>query len=308
MAADDLPKVLGLLDVKFISTTSIKDTSLAMHCFLPGLKSGYFTPEVPSNLLPSPPPPTSTDLVQEVAIIAESHKTLITSPAFATTDLKQESMAMKVSTAPVNDEQQKPVSYRFLDSSGQSSAPQSSPPLLPTRDYYLTHPLPSKEEIHRQFRRLDLFGEGRLTYLNLKSALELIQEETSFRGEEVDDLAIRAWLRDNDGNSKGFVDFKDFVAIYPTRKSTFQQSHSQMTDRSRHGGSVVDSDRIDRIRRAFQKYDVNGDGLIDVEDLSKTFRATGKTVEQEEIREWVRRRDSKGIGAVGFEDFLAHFA
>jgi hypothetical protein len=47
VAVDDLPKVLGLLDVKFVSTTSIKDTSLAMHCFLPGLKSGYFTPEVP---------------------------------------------------------------------------------------------------------------------------------------------------------------------------------------------------------------------------------------------------------------------
>jgi Ca2+-binding EF-hand superfamily protein len=200
------------------------------------------------------------------------------------------------------------VSYRFLESR-HPSAPPSSAPLLPTRDYFLSHPVPSKEEIHRLFRRLDLFGEGRLTYLNLKSALELLQEEAGQRGGGVDDFTIRSWLRDNDGGAKGFVDFKDFVAIFPFGTSTLAQSRTQAAGRPHHGSApVVNSDRIDRIRRTFQKYDVNGDGLIDAEDLSKTFRASGKAVEPEEIREWVRRRDSKGIGAVGFEDFLAHFA
>jgi Ca2+-binding EF-hand superfamily protein len=202
------------------------------------------------------------------------------------------------------------VSYRFRDASGpQSSGSPLSAPLLPTRDYFLTHPVPSKEEIHRQFRRLDLFGEGRLTYLNLKSALELILEDSGrHRSDGIDDFTIRSWLRDNDGGSKGFVDFQDFLAIFPFNSG---KSHSQASSSRLHGSAsapVVTSDRIDRIRRTFQKYDVNGDGLIDAEDLSKIFHATGKTVEKDEIREWVRKRDSKGIGAVCFEDFLAHFA
>lgn len=34
----------------------------------------------------------------------------------------------------------------------------------------------------------------------------------------------------------------------------------------------------------------------------------GRTISKEEIYDWVRKRDSRGYGAVSFEDFLAHYA
>jgi hypothetical protein len=46
IAIDDLPKVLGLLGVEFVTPATIKDASLVMRCFLPGLQSGYLTTEV----------------------------------------------------------------------------------------------------------------------------------------------------------------------------------------------------------------------------------------------------------------------
>ena len=52
---------------------------------------------------------------------------------------------------------------------------------------------------------------------------------------------------------------------------------------------------------------MNGDGLIDAEDLAQAFTSMGKHVKHEEIVEWVVLRDSSGRGAVSFEDFVAHF-
>lgn len=150
------------------------------------------------------------------------------------------------------------------------------------------------------FRRLDLTGDGKLTYLNLRSSLELLQEGTASRT-RIDDIMIRSWLRENDRGSKGYVDFDDFLQIF----DSVGQPHNFAGQKS---AAMVESGRIDRIRRTFAKYDVDGDGLIDVEDLISVFRATGKTVEIDEIKEWVRSRDSKGLGAVCFEDFLSHYA
>jgi Ca2+-binding EF-hand superfamily protein len=52
---------------------------------------------------------------------------------------------------------------------------------------------------------------------------------------------------------------------------------------------------------------MNGDGLIDVTDLTNAFLSMGKRVKHEEITEWVAQRDSTGRGAVSFDDFAAHF-
>jgi hypothetical protein len=62
-------------------------------------------------------------------------------------------------------------------------------------------------QIASEFKRLDLTGEGRLTFLTLKSALEL-------REVSVDDGTLRRWLKVSDRGSKGYVDFSDYCSIY----------------------------------------------------------------------------------------------
>lgn len=62
-------------------------------------------------------------------------------------------------------------------------------------------------QIASEFKRLDLTGEGRLTYLTLKSALEL-------REVSVEDGMLRRWLKEADRGAKGFVDFSDYCSIY----------------------------------------------------------------------------------------------
>lgn len=79
---------------------------------------------------------------------------------------------------------------------------------LPVRNSPLVRQSPlSREEIAKEFRRLDILGEGRLTFLHLKTALDL-------RGIEEEDSGIRRWLRENDIGEKGYVDFSDYEQIY----------------------------------------------------------------------------------------------
>jgi EF-hand domain pair len=96
-------------------------------------------------------------------------------------------------------------------------------------------------QIASEFKRLDLTGEGRLTYLTLKSALEL-------REVSVDDGTLRRWLKESDRGSKGYVDFNDYCSIY----SDFQEggagavTGTGMFDRNRGGtlrGQSLSSER-----------------------------------------------------------------
>jgi hypothetical protein len=65
----------------------------------------------------------------------------------------------------------------------------------------------TRGEINNEFRKLDVMGEGRLTYLTLKTALEI-------RDIVIDDDALRRWIREYDIGNKGYVDFSDYEMIF----------------------------------------------------------------------------------------------
>lgn len=98
--------------------------------------------------------------------------------------------------------------YRSRDSRGsEHSTPvpeAKSTWTLPFRD---SAKMISKQAMEIEFRKLDLRGDGRLTFLPLKSALELM-------GVHEDDQTIRRWLREADSSQKGYVDFSDYERIY----------------------------------------------------------------------------------------------
>ena len=71
----------------------------------------------------------------------------------------------------------------------------------------------------------------------------------------------------------------------------------------------LDSERVALLKRAFDRYDVDGDGAISVDDLKLAFEAQGRPVSDPyELIAWVRRRDATGVGLyVSFDDFVAHY-
>jgi hypothetical protein len=91
---------------------------------------------------------------------------------------------------------------------------------LPTERTLKNRAPVTQAEIAKEFALLDIEGDGKLTFLRLKSALELMlgsndrHMDGNFRGTDHDDVLIRSWLRENDPDVKGYVDWDDFLAIY----------------------------------------------------------------------------------------------
>lgn len=87
------------------------------------------------------------------------------------------------------------------------------------------------EAIALEFKRLDINGEGRMTYLTLKSALEL-------RGVTAADSTIRKWLKQADRGGKGYVDFSDYKSIYTDFEGLSSRDYSVSPVRPIRGISV----------------------------------------------------------------------
>lgn len=169
---------------------------------------------------------------------------------------------------------EKKVSYRYVDSNKPTTTTtiqqqKNQIPLLPTTEYYQTHPVPSKEEILRQFSRLNISGDGKLTFLTLRSALEIIFDSNSST-QQIDDMMIRSWLRENDSGSKGYVDVNDFQRIFRVNnKQTMTQdfpryrfSDSTNSTASTRRNDFVDADRIAKVKR--YNYTSSFSSLIDL--------------------------------------------
>lgn len=186
----------------------------------------------------------------------------------------------------------------------------------------------SRAAIKEEFRRLDLKGEGRLTMMYLRSALELREVHET-------DQVVRDWFRENDKGEKGYIDFKDYEAIYESVMDHAPKKLSKSltfsdTEGNRLGGSASSfspspmgatantasspsnrkraaEERLILLKKVFDKHDVDGDGLISLEDLRNAYTAQGKAFTTPDLRTWVQSRDLSGTGAVCFEDFVKHY-
>jgi calcium-binding protein CML len=151
---------------------------------------------------------------------------------------------------------------------------------------------PSTAVLQEEFKRLDLLGEGKLTFLSIKSALEL-------RGEVISDENIRAWMQKTDIGGKGHIDEGDFIQAVGMRSMDYSYSTNTIGE--------VSQDRYKALRSIFSRYDIDGDGYISVNDIIESFKNQGRTCTEAEALAWVRKRDSIGSGGVMFEDFMKHY-
>ncbi|XP_068960973.1 centrin-4-like [Petaurus breviceps papuanus] len=59
------------------------------------------------------------------------------------------------------------------------------------------------------------------------------------------------------------------------------------------------------IKEAFDLFDVDGSGSIDVKELKIAMRALGFEPKKEEIKKMIAEIDKEGFGTINFEDFFA---
>lgn len=79
------------------------------------------------------------------------------------------------------------------------------------------------------------------------------------------------------------------------------------SQRTSSSSGLLDPQREWAIRRAFDVYDINGDGTISYLELRTVLGRQGREVTEHQLREWIRARDRSGSGVVSFADFRAAF-
>lgn len=62
-------------------------------------------------------------------------------------------------------------------------------------------------------------------------------------------------------------------------------------------------DPVEECHRAFKLFDVEGKGIITLEDLRRTMREIGQSMEEQELQSMIKEFDSEGKGGVNVDEF-----
>ncbi|KAJ3902990.1 Ca2+-binding EF-hand superfamily protein [Lentinula edodes] len=113
-----------------------------------------------------------------------------------------------------------------------------------------------KQEIKEAFELFDTDKDRRIDYHELKVAMRAL-------GFDMKKAEVLKILRDNDKTGHGFMDFEDFAKI--------------MSDR------ILARDPMEEIRRAFQLFDGDNKGRIELKDLRRVAKEIGDRLEDDEL-------------------------
>ncbi|XP_028617673.1 centrin-1 [Grammomys surdaster] len=89
--------------------------------------------------------------------------------------------------------------------------------------------------------------------------------------------------------------------------STFRKSNVSSTSYKRKMGPKPEltEDQKQEVREAFDLFDSDGSGTIDVKELKVAMRALGFEPRKEEMKKMISEVDKEATGKISFNDFLA---
>ena len=89
------------------------------------------------------------------------------------------------------------------------------------------------------------------------------------------------------GNGK--VDFNEFLRMMARSKSKMNDSDAQSKSEE------------NEMRQAFRVFDIDGNGLIDAQELKMTMRNLGENLTDDDVRAMIRAADRNGDGQIDYE-------
>ena len=102
-------------------------------------------------------------------------------------------------------------------------------------------------------------------------------------GFEAKNQTVFQMISDLDKNSKGSIDFEEFLDLMTAR--------------------ISDKDTREDINKVFRLFDEDNTGSISVKNLRKIAKELGETLSEEELQEMIDRADSNADGLVTADDF-----
>ncbi|KAJ3729089.1 Ca2+-binding EF-hand superfamily protein, partial [Lentinula guzmanii] len=143
--------------------------------------------------------------------------------------------------------------------------------------------LKNKNRKSRGFRAFDTDKDGRVDYHELKVAMRAL-------GFDLKKAEVLKILRDHDKTGHGFMDFEDFAKI---------SIQFFVSDR------ILARDPMEEIRRAFQLFDGDNKGRIELKDLRRVAKEIGDRLEDDELQAMIDEFDLDQDNAINEQEFFA---
>ncbi|PRQ26648.1 putative EF-hand domain pair protein [Rosa chinensis] len=146
----------------------------------------------------------------------------------------------------------------------------------------------SSNDLERIFEKLDKNGDGQVSVEELNWLLERIGVEFSLQ--EIESLV-----------GKPSLDWNDFLFFY----RSISTPDSNDGDNGHGDGSANDHDDESDLVKAFDVFDINGDGFISCEELESVLRRLGVMEENSsrDCRSMIHVYDTNLDGLLDFEEF-----
>ncbi|XP_061209620.1 uncharacterized protein LOC133212355 [Neopsephotus bourkii] len=101
-----------------------------------------------------------------------------------------------------------------------------------------------------------------------------------------------------------FLNF--FFLLHFLKASNYRKPGLSTAQRKKSGlKPELTEEQKQEIREAFDLFDTDGSGSIDIKELKVAMRALGFEPKKEEIKKMIADIDKEGSGTIDFEDFLA---
>merc|ERR1719158_2802706 len=171
----------------------------------------------------------------------------------------------------------------------------------------------AKDGAAAAFKQIDVNGDGLLSKQEMSSAM--------LGGSKLSKSEVDAIFKLGDVNGDGEIDMEEFLAVMcpsigfsmsTSSSSSFSQtsvtktSFSKTTVSSTSMCSVgMTFGRVSDAKAAFQRFDINGDGVMDKEEMKQMMNsAAGKNVSDAEVNALFQKGDIDGDGQLDMHEFV----
>ncbi|XP_014194520.1 calcium-binding protein 2 isoform X1 [Haplochromis burtoni] len=135
------------------------------------------------------------------------------------------------------------------------------------------------DELHEAFKEFDYDQDG---YLNYKDVAECMRT-MGYMPTEMELLEIVQQIKMRMG---GLMDFEDFIELMGPRMM----------------GETADMLGLKELQSAFMQFDVDGDGIINLEELKEALKTLlGEKLKKGELEEILKELDINADGSIDFE-------
>lgn len=149
------------------------------------------------------------------------------------------------------------------------------------------------EELREAFALFDKDNDGCITSKELMTVMNGLRLQIT--EQEIADL-----INNVDVDGSGTVDFNEFLRMMS--RSQYHVNRVQGRSSGEHGRNV---EELEEMRQAFRVFDIDGNGVIDENELKITMFNLGENLSDCDVKQMIKLADRNGDGKIDYEEFIA---